>query len=178
MHDCLHVTAIQIPFAAQNLSLIGDHLFVNQQLSKYQNFFSLQALLRSDLPFYMVPFQTKDLLFGKPEVGITGELFPFCSFDRKTRSTLETSTYKDVDGPCGVGFWFCDLNQSNNLKSENFLLVEIGEYAGTLRFKFILQDNGEKFASLLGAISAYAEGFSADPIIRRAFYLWKKLEFH
>ncbi|CAB4263801.1 unnamed protein product [Prunus armeniaca] len=61
------------------------------------------ALLRSDLPFYMVPFTTKDLAFQKPE------------------------------------------------------------------------DNGEKFTSLLTAISAYAEGFSADPIIRRAFYLWNKL---
>ncbi|KAH7689909.1 DNA-directed DNA polymerase protein [Dioscorea alata] len=38
------------------------------------------------------------------------------------------------------------------------------------------QDNGEKFVSLLRAIGAYAEGFSADPIIRRAFYLWNKLE--
>ncbi|XP_057999523.1 uncharacterized protein LOC110644440 isoform X2 [Hevea brasiliensis] len=62
------------------------------------------ALLRSDLPFYMVPFTTEDLTFKKPE------------------------------------------------------------------------DNGEKFTSLLNAIGAYAEGFSADPIIRRAFYLWKKLE--
>lgn len=62
------------------------------------------ALLRSDLPFYMVPFATSDLIFKKPE------------------------------------------------------------------------DNGEKFTSLLTAISAYAEGFSADSIIRRAFYLWKKLE--
>lgn len=62
------------------------------------------ALLRSDLPFYMVPFATGDLAFKKPE------------------------------------------------------------------------DNGEKFTSLLNAIGAYAEGFSADPIIRRAFYLWKKLE--
>lgn len=62
------------------------------------------ALLRSDLPLYMVPFATKDLPFHKPE------------------------------------------------------------------------DNGEKFTSLLTAISAYAEGFSADPIIRRAFYLWNKLE--
>ncbi|ONI29626.1 hypothetical protein PRUPE_1G206500 [Prunus persica] len=61
------------------------------------------ALLRSDLPFYMVPFTTNDLAFQKPE------------------------------------------------------------------------DNGEKFTSLLTAISAYAEGFSADPIIRRAFYLWNKL---
>uniref|UniRef100_A0A7N2MTB0 Uncharacterized protein n=1 Tax=Quercus lobata TaxID=97700 RepID=A0A7N2MTB0_QUELO len=64
----------------------------------------LWALLRSDLPFYMVPFATGDLAFKKPE------------------------------------------------------------------------DNGEKFTSLLNAIGAYAEGFSADPIIRRAFYLWKKLE--
>ncbi|KAB1214343.1 DNA polymerase I, thermostable [Morella rubra] len=62
------------------------------------------ALLRSDLPFYMVPFATRDLTFKKPE------------------------------------------------------------------------DTGEKFTSLLNAISAYAEGFSADPIIRRALYLWKKLE--
>ncbi|KAK6930485.1 DNA polymerase I-like, H3TH domain [Dillenia turbinata] len=62
------------------------------------------AILRTDLPFYMVPFATRDLIFQKPE------------------------------------------------------------------------DNGEKFTSLLAAISAYAEGFSADPIIRRAFNLWKKLE--
>ncbi|KAJ7962557.1 DNA polymerase I [Quillaja saponaria] len=62
------------------------------------------ALLRSDLPFYMVPFATRDLSFNKPE------------------------------------------------------------------------DNGEKFTSLLTAIGAYAQGFSADPIIRRALYLWKKLE--
>lgn len=39
-----------------------------------------------------------------------------------------------------------------------------------------MQDGGEKFTSLLTAISAYAEGFSADNIIRRALYLWKKLE--
>lgn len=39
-----------------------------------------------------------------------------------------------------------------------------------------IQDNGEKFRSLLTAISAYAEGFSADSIIRRASYLWKKLD--
>ncbi|KAM0949880.1 putative DNA-directed DNA polymerase [Dioscorea sansibarensis] len=38
------------------------------------------------------------------------------------------------------------------------------------------QDDGEKFVSLLRAIGAYAEGFSADPIIRRAFYLWNKLK--
>uniref|UniRef100_A0A7N0TB63 5'-3' exonuclease domain-containing protein n=1 Tax=Kalanchoe fedtschenkoi TaxID=63787 RepID=A0A7N0TB63_KALFE len=62
------------------------------------------ALLRSDLPYYMVPFAIDDLLFRGPE------------------------------------------------------------------------DNGEKFTSLLTAMSAYAEGFSADPIIRRAFSLWKKLE--
>ncbi|KAF5185071.1 Dna polymerase i [Thalictrum thalictroides] len=61
------------------------------------------AMLRSDLPFYMVPFTTSDLVFKKPE------------------------------------------------------------------------DDGEKFTSLLRAISAYAEGFSADRIIRRANYLWKKL---
>ncbi|KAK2641973.1 hypothetical protein Ddye_023736 [Dipteronia dyeriana] len=62
------------------------------------------ALIRSDLPSYMVPFTTGDLNFKKPE------------------------------------------------------------------------DNGEKFTSLLKAISAYAEGSSADRIIRRAIYLWKKLE--
>lgn len=62
------------------------------------------AMLRSDLPPYMVPFETQDLIFQKPE------------------------------------------------------------------------DNGEKFTTLLNAISAYAEGSSADPIIRRALYLWKKLE--
>ncbi|KAL8491757.1 hypothetical protein ACS0TY_023379 [Phlomoides rotata] len=62
------------------------------------------AMLRSDLPSYMVPFTTADLTFIKPE------------------------------------------------------------------------DDGEKFTSLLLAISAYAEGFSSDAIIRRAYYLWKKLE--
>ncbi|XP_075098646.1 uncharacterized protein LOC107796316 [Nicotiana tabacum] len=62
------------------------------------------AILRCDLPSYMVPFAPDDLIFEKPE------------------------------------------------------------------------DGGEKFTSLLTAISAYAEGFSADTIIRRALYLWKKLE--
>ncbi|XP_059442456.1 uncharacterized protein LOC132174791 isoform X1 [Corylus avellana] len=62
------------------------------------------ALLRSDLPLYMVPFATRDLTFNKPK------------------------------------------------------------------------DNGEKFISLLNAISAYAEGFSANPIIRRALHVWKKLD--
>ncbi|KAG6422877.1 hypothetical protein SASPL_113259 [Salvia splendens] len=62
------------------------------------------AMLRSDLPSYMVPYTTKDLPFIKPE------------------------------------------------------------------------DDGQKFTSLLTAISAYAEGFSADTIIRRASNLWKKLE--
>ncbi|XP_042512769.1 DNA polymerase I isoform X2 [Macadamia integrifolia] len=61
------------------------------------------AILRSDLPFYLVPFTTRDLTFKKPE------------------------------------------------------------------------DNGEKFTSLLTAISAYAEGFSGDHVIRRAFSLWGKL---
>ncbi|CAJ1939351.1 unnamed protein product [Sphenostylis stenocarpa] len=64
----------------------------------------VQALLRSDLPSYMVPFAVKDLSFTKPE------------------------------------------------------------------------DNGSRFNSLLTAISAYAEGFSADPLIRRAVHLWRKLE--
>ncbi|XP_054812401.1 uncharacterized protein LOC129313384 isoform X3 [Prosopis cineraria] len=62
------------------------------------------ALLRSDLPFYMVPFTTTDLSFKKPE------------------------------------------------------------------------DNGDRLKGLLTAISAYAEGFSADPIIRRTFHLWRKLD--
>ncbi|XP_027916740.1 uncharacterized protein LOC114176036 isoform X4 [Vigna unguiculata] len=62
------------------------------------------ALLRSDLPLYMVPFAVEDLSFNKPE------------------------------------------------------------------------DNGSRFNSLLTAISAYAEGFSADPLIRRAVHLWRKLE--
>ncbi|CAI9271180.1 unnamed protein product [Lactuca saligna] len=62
------------------------------------------ALLRSDLPHYMVPFAINDLIFKKPE------------------------------------------------------------------------DNGEKFTNLLTAIGAYAEGFSLDSVIRRAFYLWKKLD--
>lgn len=46
---------------------------------------------------------------------------------------------------------------------------------GLMRF-VLIQDNGEKFTNLLTAIGAYAEGFSLDPVIRRAFYLWKKLE--
>ncbi|KAG5143668.1 hypothetical protein JHK82_019363 [Glycine max] len=63
-----------------------------------------KALLRSDLPLYMVPLAIRDLSFNKPE------------------------------------------------------------------------DNGSKFNSLLTAISAYAEGFSADPIIRRTVHLWGKLD--
>ncbi|KAG0456873.1 hypothetical protein HPP92_024661 [Vanilla planifolia] len=62
------------------------------------------AILRSDLPSYMVPFGTSDLVFRRPE------------------------------------------------------------------------DNGEKMISLLRAIGAFAEGFSADHIIRRASYLWNKLK--
>ncbi|CAL9750491.1 unnamed protein product [Musa acuminata subsp. burmannicoides] len=62
------------------------------------------ATLRSDLPSYMVPFKTPDLVFQKP------------------------------------------------------------------------QDNGDKFITLLRALGAYAEGFSPDPIIRRAAYLWNKLK--
>ncbi|KAI4353344.1 hypothetical protein L6164_002302 [Bauhinia variegata] len=62
------------------------------------------VILRCDLPSYMVPFTTTDLMFKKP------------------------------------------------------------------------QDNGERFNSLLTAIGAYAEGFSADPIIRRAFRLWRRLD--
>lgn len=59
--------------------------------------------LRSDLPSYMVPYTTSDLLFKKPT------------------------------------------------------------------------DDGEKFRNLLRAISAYAEGHSADYLIRRSDFLWKKL---
>ncbi|XP_039828870.1 DNA polymerase I-like isoform X2 [Panicum virgatum] len=62
------------------------------------------ATLRSDLPSYMVPFKTADLVFQKP------------------------------------------------------------------------QDDGTKFIKLLRALEAYAEGSSADPIIRRATYLWNKLK--
>lgn len=62
------------------------------------------AKLRCELPEYMVPFATTDLIFQKPE------------------------------------------------------------------------DNGEKFTNLLTAVSSYAEGFSADMIIRRASKLWEKLE--
>ncbi|KAL1199826.1 hypothetical protein V5N11_013083 [Cardamine amara subsp. amara] len=62
------------------------------------------ALLRSDLPDYILPFDTRDLTFKKPE------------------------------------------------------------------------DNGEKLRSLLVAIANYAEGFSADPVIKRASWLWEKLE--
>jgi hypothetical protein len=40
----------------------------------------------------------------------------------------------------------------------------------------LLQDDGVKFIKLLRALEAYAEGSSADPIIRRASYLWNKLK--
>ncbi|KAF8099771.1 hypothetical protein N665_0237s0026 [Sinapis alba] len=62
------------------------------------------ALLRSDLPDYIVPFETRDLIFKKPE------------------------------------------------------------------------DNGEKWRSLLVAIGAYAEGFSADPVMRKTLQLWESLD--
>ncbi|KAL5544703.1 hypothetical protein UlMin_008487 [Ulmus minor] len=62
------------------------------------------VLLRSDLPVYMVPFVTEDLIFTKPE------------------------------------------------------------------------DNGEKYNGLLTTVATYAKGFSADPVIRRTFHLWKKVE--
>ncbi|VAH88500.1 DNA polymerase I-like isoform X2 [Triticum dicoccoides] len=62
------------------------------------------AILRCDLPSYMVPFKTPDLVFQKPK------------------------------------------------------------------------DDGAKFINLLRALEAYAEGSSADQIIRRALYLWDKLE--
>ncbi|KQK22723.1 hypothetical protein BRADI_1g69010v3 [Brachypodium distachyon] len=62
------------------------------------------AILRCDLPSYMVPFKTPDLVFQKPK------------------------------------------------------------------------DDGAKFMNLLRALEAYAEGSSADVIIRRALYLWNKLE--
>ncbi|CAL5394818.1 unnamed protein product [Camellia sinensis] len=90
------------------------------------------ALLRSDLPFYMVPFSTNDLRFKKPE--------------------LE---------PC---------------HGTQIGLIIAMEEDRLLNRKCIQEDNGDKFTSLLTAISAYAEGFSADSIIRRVFYLWKKLE--
>lgn len=35
----------------------------------------MQAMLRSDLPSYMVPFTTKDLTFIKPEVSKTYAMF-------------------------------------------------------------------------------------------------------
>ncbi|XVF37593.1 hypothetical protein REPUB_Repub20aG0022800 [Reevesia pubescens] len=84
--------------------LVSIASFQPKYSSNTQEFWFIWAMLRCDLPFYMVPFATTDFTFKKPE------------------------------------------------------------------------DNGEKLTSLLNAISAYAEGFSADPIIRRAFYLWKKLE--
>uniref|UniRef100_A0A1J3E8J2 DNA polymerase I n=1 Tax=Noccaea caerulescens TaxID=107243 RepID=A0A1J3E8J2_NOCCA len=62
------------------------------------------ALLRSDLPDYMVPFDTKDLTFKKPE------------------------------------------------------------------------DDGERWKSLVIAMAAYADGFSAEPVIGKAFKLWETLE--
>ncbi|XP_028101898.1 uncharacterized protein LOC114301175 isoform X3 [Camellia sinensis] len=90
--------------AVQLIMKYGSLENLLQQIDRVEEERIRQALLRSDLPFYMVPFSTNDLRFKKPE------------------------------------------------------------------------DNGDKFTSLLTAISAYAEGFSADSIIRRVFYLWKKLE--
>ncbi|RYQ83991.1 hypothetical protein Ahy_B10g102882 [Arachis hypogaea] len=98
------VSGIGDVYAVQLISKFGTLERLLECVDQIEEDRIRKALLRSDLPFYMVPFATKDILFKKPE------------------------------------------------------------------------DNGSKFNSLLTAISAYAEGFSADPIIRRAFHLWRKLE--
>ncbi|WVZ26125.1 hypothetical protein V8G54_004669 [Vigna mungo] len=82
----------------------AEQALLSKELASISYLKLSQALLRSDLPLYMVPFAVEDLSFNKPE------------------------------------------------------------------------DNGSRFNSLLTAISAYAEGFSADPLIRRAVHLWRKLE--
>ncbi|WJX44321.1 hypothetical protein P8452_31309 [Trifolium repens] len=98
------VNGIGDVYAVQLISKFGTLERLLESVDQIKEDRIRKALLRSDLPSYMVPFTVKDLLFNKPE------------------------------------------------------------------------DNGIKFNSLLTAISAYAEGFSADPIMRRAFRLWEKLD--
>ncbi|XP_062096506.1 uncharacterized protein LOC133802250 isoform X2 [Humulus lupulus] len=90
--------------AVQLISRFGNIETLLQRVDEIKEDRIRKVLLRSDLPFYMVPFVTEDLIFKHPE------------------------------------------------------------------------DNGERFSSLLTAMGAYAEGFSVDPVIRRAYYLWKKLQ--
>jgi hypothetical protein len=59
--------------------------------------------------------------------------------------------------------------------ASTLLSLTFHETSNIVKINYV-QDNGIKFNSLLTAISAYAEGFSADPIIRRAFRLWEKLD--
>ncbi|KAF7150082.1 hypothetical protein RHSIM_Rhsim02G0083700 [Rhododendron simsii] len=98
------IEGIGIVHAVKLITKFGSLEKLLDQVDQVEEERFRKAMLRSDLPYYMVPFATEDLRFTKPE------------------------------------------------------------------------DNGEKFTSLLTAISAYAEGFSADSLIRRAIYLWKKLE--
>ncbi|PNY06184.1 5'-3' exonuclease family protein [Trifolium pratense] len=98
------VNGIGDVYAVQLISKFGTLERLLESVDQIKEDRIRKALLRSDLPSYMVPFTVNDLLFNKPE------------------------------------------------------------------------DNGSKFNSLLTAISAYAEGFSADPIIRRASRLWEKLD--
>lgn len=39
-----------------------------------------------------------------------------------------------------------------------------------------MQDDGERWKSLVIAMAAYADGFSAEPVIGKAFKLWETLE--
>ncbi|KAH7858152.1 hypothetical protein Vadar_020563 [Vaccinium darrowii] len=83
----------------------------------------------------------------------------------KKYGSLQPSQFVDVMSLMG--------DESDNIPGSLENLLAQVDQVEEERFR---KDNGEKFTSLLTAISAYAEGFSADPIIRRAIYLWKKLE--
>lgn len=76
------------------------------------NFF-VQALLRSDLPHYMVPFSINDLEFKKPEVGVSYLLHPwafgiFYWFDEICIDTGQRGEiYKSIDSDwCICGRFF------------------------------------------------------------------------
>ncbi|KAH9606131.1 hypothetical protein KSS87_007273 [Heliosperma pusillum] len=127
------VTGVGEVHAVRLITEYGSLENLLSNVDKVQQDHIREAVLRTDLPSYIVPFNTTNLLFRKPEnLGflVDGDVF--------THS--KTPRTQDI--------------------SSNALPL----------------DNGEKFTSLLKAVSAYAEGFSPDPTIRRALYLWQKLE--
>lgn len=59
----ISILSLSFFHAHQCLKMVQLNLYWYHQLLNYW-----QALLRSDLPFYMVPFTTDNLVFEKPEV--------------------------------------------------------------------------------------------------------------